>query len=143
MLGRINPGRSPSLLLNGHVDVVPAEAELWSSDPFTPVRADGWLTGRGAGDMKGGFAMGLLAVAALREVMPDALTGELSFLSVIEEECTGNGTLAAGERRGARRRRGGARAHRSRRCCSAAWACCGSRSRSPGFRPTPSRPTGR
>jgi acetylornithine deacetylase len=96
VLGRINPGRSPSLLLNGHVDVVPAEAELWTSDPYTPVRADGWLTGRGAGDMKGGFAMGLLAVAALREVRPAALAGELSFLSVIEEECTGNGTLAAG-----------------------------------------------
>jgi acetylornithine deacetylase len=39
--------------------------------------------------------MGLLAVAALRRAMPAALTGELSFLSVIEEECTGNGTLAA------------------------------------------------
>jgi acetylornithine deacetylase/succinyl-diaminopimelate desuccinylase-like protein len=32
VLGRLNPGGSPSLLLNGHVDVVPAEAELWSSD---------------------------------------------------------------------------------------------------------------
>jgi acetylornithine deacetylase len=95
VLGRINAGRSPSLLLNGHVDVVPAQTELWSSDPFTPVRADGWLIGRGAGDMKGGFAMGLLAVAALRRAMPDALIGELAFLSVIEEECTGNGTLAA------------------------------------------------
>jgi len=95
VLGRINPGGSPSLLLNGHIDVVPAEAALWSSDPFVPVRADGWLTGRGAGDMKGGFALGLLAVTALHAAMPDALSGELSFLSVIEEECTGNGTLAA------------------------------------------------
>lgn len=95
VLGRINPGGSPSLLLNGHVDVVPAEAGTWASDPFTPIRADGWLTGRGAGDMKGGFAMGLLAVAALRRAMPEAIRGELGFLSVIEEECTGNGTLAA------------------------------------------------
>ncbi len=95
VLGRINPGREPSLLLNGHVDVVPAEAALWSSDPFVPGRFDGWLTGRGSGDMKGGFALGTLAVAALRRVMPDAVSGELSFLSVIEEECTGNGTLAA------------------------------------------------
>jgi acetylornithine deacetylase len=95
VLGRINPGASPALLLNGHVDVVPAEAALWSSGPFAPVRAGGWLTGRGAGDMKGGFALGLLAVTALRRIMPDALTGELGFLSVIEEECTGNGTLAA------------------------------------------------
>src|SRR5262249_38635715 len=65
------------------------------ADPFTPVRSDGWLSGRGAGDMKGGFALGLLAVAGLRQAMPGALGGELSFLSVIEEECTGNGTLAA------------------------------------------------
>jgi acetylornithine deacetylase len=95
VLGRINPGGSPSLLLNGHVDVVPAESGRWAGDPFIPLRADGWLTGRGAGDMKGGFAMGLLAVAALRRAAPDALRGELGFLSVIEEECTGNGTLAA------------------------------------------------
>jgi acetylornithine deacetylase len=96
VVGRINPGCSPSLLLNGHVDVVPAEAELWSSDPYIPQTSDGWMTGRGTGDMKGGFAMGLLAVAALRRAMPQAITGELGFLSVIEEECTGNGTLAAG-----------------------------------------------
>src|SRR5215470_17079530 len=95
VLGRINPGGSPSLLLNGHVDVVPAEAALWSSDPFAPVRADGWLTGRGAGDMKGGFALGTLAVDALMAARPEACSGELSFLSVIEEECTGNGTFAA------------------------------------------------
>ncbi len=72
-----------------------AEAALWSADPYVPVINDGWLTGRGAGDMKGGLAMGLLAVAALRRRMPEAITGELASLSVIEEECTGNGTLAA------------------------------------------------
>src|SRR5689334_15557642 len=95
VLGRLNPGASPSLLFNGHVDVVPAEAAVWSGDPFTPVTSGGWMCGRGAGDMKGGLAMGLLAVAALRRAMPGAISGELGFLSVIEEECTGNGTLAA------------------------------------------------
>ncbi|MGO8958957.1 MAG: M20/M25/M40 family metallo-hydrolase, partial [Streptosporangiaceae bacterium] len=95
VVGRINPGCSPSLLLNGHVDVVPAEAALWSSDPYLPQQRHGWLTGRGAGDMKGGIAMGLLAVAALRRAMPQAIAGELAFVSVIEEECTGNGTFAA------------------------------------------------
>ena len=95
VLGRLNPGASPSLLFNGHVDVVPAEPAVWSGDPFQPVTSGGWMRGRGTGDMKGGFAMGLLAVAALRRAMPGALTGELGFLSVIEEECTGNGTLAA------------------------------------------------
>jgi acetylornithine deacetylase len=98
--GRINPGRSPSLLLNGHVDVVPAEDDLWASDPFMPQLQDGWMTGRGAGDMKGGLAMGLLAISALRDAAgnrngADLISGELGFLSVIEEECTGNGTLAA------------------------------------------------
>jgi acetylornithine deacetylase len=95
VLGRLNPGAGPSLLLNGHIDVVPAEAPTWSGNPFTPRTANGWMTGRGTGDMKGGFAMGLLAIEALRSAMPGAVTGELSFLSVIEEECTGNGTLAA------------------------------------------------
>ena len=93
--GWVNRGGSPSLLLNCHVDVVPADAGQWSADPFQPRICGGWLTGRGAGDMKGGFAMGLLAVAALRRSRPEALTGELVFASVIEEECTGNGTLAA------------------------------------------------
>lgn len=46
--------------------------------------------------MKAGFAAGLLALWALDEVSPDWLSGRLSVVSVIEEECTGNGTLAAG-----------------------------------------------
>lgn len=84
-----------TLLLNGHVDVVPADALGWTNAPWTPVRRDGWLFGRGAGDMKGGLAMATLAIDALREVLPAALTLPLGVLSVIEEECTGNGTLTA------------------------------------------------
>ncbi len=96
VLGRMGEDGHRSLLLNGHIDVVPAEQpDLWATDPFAPVRKDGWLRGRGAGDMKGGFAMATLAVDALRAVSPDAIAGSLGFLSVIEEECTGNGTLAA------------------------------------------------
>jgi acetylornithine deacetylase len=72
VLGRLNPGASPSLLFNGHVDMVPAEDAVWSGDPFAPVTSGGWMRGRGTGDMKGGFAMGLLAVAALRRAMPGA-----------------------------------------------------------------------
>ncbi|MBP2707737.1 M20/M25/M40 family metallo-hydrolase [Microbispora sp. RL4-1S] len=89
-----NDGRS--LLLNGHLDVVPAGTpEAWASPPFLPVRRDGRLYGRGSGDMKCGFAMGLLAVRALDEVAPGFDTGRLMFLGAIEEECTGNGTLSA------------------------------------------------
>jgi acetylornithine deacetylase len=95
LLGRLNAGASPSLLLNGHIDVVPADPVGWPAGPFAPVTADGWLIGRGAGDMKGGLVMSLLALRALRHALPDAVAGEVAFLSVIEEECTGNGTLAA------------------------------------------------
>ena len=94
VIGHLVYGTGPSLILNGHIDVVPAEAGLWSVPPFTPVRQDGWLLGRGAGDMKGGFALATLAIAALHRAAPGWLRGRLTFASVIEEECTGNGTLA-------------------------------------------------
>lgn len=95
-VGTLRPGNGRSLLLHGHIDVVPADSPArWSSPPFVPRREGRRLFGRGAGDMKAGFAMGVLAVRALLEVEPDALTGPLSFLAAIEEECTGNGTLSA------------------------------------------------
>ena len=85
-----------SLLLNGHIDVVPAdEPALWVTPPFEPQRRDGWLYGRGAGDMKCGFAMGALALRALRDVIPDDDLGSIAVVAAIEEESTGNGTLAA------------------------------------------------
>lgn len=92
------PGDSEgaSLLLNGHIDVVPAEEpQLWTSPPFTPQRRDGWMYGRGAGDMKCGFAMGALALWALLDPALDAPLGPLTFVAAIEEEYTGNGTLAS------------------------------------------------
>ena len=46
MIGYLAAGTGPSLLLNGHIDVVPAEAQLWSAPPFQPVRRDGWLASR-------------------------------------------------------------------------------------------------
>ena len=96
VVGRLGPESGRSLLLGGHIDVVPpSEPELWTSGPFVPVRHDGWLYGRGAGDMKGGLAMISLTIGALRNAAPDAIAGPLHFLSAIEEECTGNGALAA------------------------------------------------
>ena len=88
---------APSLLINGHIDVVPVEdAGGWTSPPFEPSTRDGWLFGRGAGDMKCGFAMGVLAIRALDAVQPGWQRGDLIVVAVIEEECTGNGTLATG-----------------------------------------------
>jgi acetylornithine deacetylase/succinyl-diaminopimelate desuccinylase-like protein len=53
-------GRAPALLLQGHVDVVPAKGS-WSRPPFSGELADGYVWGRGALDMKGGVAMMLAA----------------------------------------------------------------------------------
>ena len=46
--------------------------------------------------MKGGFVAALLAIGALDAARPGWLAGDLTLLSVIEAEATGNGTLAAG-----------------------------------------------
>ncbi len=62
---RVEVGRS--LILQGHVDVVPAgPTDMWSSPPFEPVVRDGWMYGRGAGDMKGGVSAAVFALDALR-----------------------------------------------------------------------------
>lgn len=89
-----DPARGRSLVLNGHVDVVPPAAEdLWAGDPFVPRRDGDWLYGRGAGDMKAGLVAMAGAVRALR-ACGIRLRGDLHLQSVVEEECTGNGTLA-------------------------------------------------
>ncbi len=96
VIGRLGDEVGRSLLLNGHIDVVPADRpDLWASPPFEPRRSGDLLYGRGAGDMKGGFAMAALALEAVLATDPHAIAGSLMFASVLEEECTGNGTLAA------------------------------------------------
>lgn len=53
------PGTDPGLsglLVHGHLDVVPAEPEQWSVDPFGGLVRDGYVWGRGATDMKDAVA---------------------------------------------------------------------------------------
>jgi acetylornithine deacetylase len=83
-----------SVLFNGHLDVVPTGPEaLWAHPPYSPHVEDGWLFGRGAGDMKAGIVCALAAFRALGSlgVQP---AGRVGFNAVLEEENTGNGTLA-------------------------------------------------
>ncbi|WP_328609845.1 M20/M25/M40 family metallo-hydrolase [Amycolatopsis sp. NBC_00345] len=54
----------PGLLVQGHLDVVPADAADWSVPPFAGEVRDGFLWGRGAVDMKDFCAMVLTAVAS-------------------------------------------------------------------------------
>ncbi|MGC8481888.1 MAG: M20/M25/M40 family metallo-hydrolase [Acidimicrobiales bacterium] len=95
VLGEMPRTGGATLLLNGHIDVVPADDKSWERDPFSPWTHDGWLYGRGAGDMKAGLVMAIMALRALRHLAPECIDHDISFLGVIEEECTGNGTLAA------------------------------------------------
>ena len=54
----------PALLVQGHLDVVPADAAEWSVPPFSGEVRDGYLWGRGAVDMKDFCAMVLASVAS-------------------------------------------------------------------------------
>lgn len=87
-------GEGPSLALNFHSDTAPpGPAELWSFDPYGGDLVDGKLYGRGAWDDKAGCALALLVLQVLRD-LDLKLQGDLVFESVIEDEHTGNGTLA-------------------------------------------------
>ena len=87
-----------SLILNGHIDVVPAgPRDMWSAPPFEPRRDGDWLYGRGSGDMKAGIAANLFALDALARLGYQP-AGRVHQQSVVEEECTGNGALACLQR---------------------------------------------
>ncbi|MBS0520759.1 MAG: ArgE/DapE family deacylase [Proteobacteria bacterium] len=87
-----------SLILNGHIDVVPeGPHEMWSRHPFEPAIKDGWMHGRGAGDMKAGIILNLFAMRALRGLGWEP-AADVYQQSVVEEECTGNGALACLQR---------------------------------------------
>lgn len=91
---RARSGKGRSLILNGHIDVVPpGPADMWDSPPFEPRIENGWLYGRGSGDMKAGLTANLFALDALA-ACGRAPGGDVHIQSVVEEECTGNGALA-------------------------------------------------
>lgn len=84
-----------SLILNGHVDVVPVgPTDMWTHPPFEPHEEDGYLYGRGSGDMKAGIAANIFALDALKSLGYQPAS-TVYVQSVTEEECTGNGALAA------------------------------------------------
>ena len=93
LVGKIT-GEKPlhTLILNGHVDVAQInEDEHWDSDPFVAQWDERYLYGRGAADMKGGFAAALWAVKLLRETgLP--FKNNLMIQSVIGEEAGEHGT---------------------------------------------------
>ena len=87
-------GGGRSLILNGHMDVVPpGDLAKWTRDPWGGEVDGDRLYGRGACDMKSGLASAVFAVQALQSIGV-ALNGDVMLQSVIGEESGGVGTLA-------------------------------------------------
>ncbi len=83
----------PTVVLNGHIDVVPPGEVGWSAGPWSGAVRGDRVVGRGACDMKAGLACQLLAVQALRQAGVD-LRGKVVLQSVVGEEDGGLGTFA-------------------------------------------------
>jgi acetylornithine deacetylase len=92
-------GAGPTLVLNGHIDVVPpGDLSQWvDRDPYSGVTRDGAVYGRGACDMKGGLVCNLFAIAAIRAA-GITLKGKVLLESVVGEEDGGLGTFATLQR---------------------------------------------
>ncbi len=84
---------APSIMLMGHTDVVPVSPAGWSVDPFSGLRSEGFVWGRGAVDMLNLTAS--MAVVFKQHLLGSArrLPGDLLYLGVADEEAAG--TLGA------------------------------------------------
>lgn len=88
----------PTVVLNGHIDVVPpGDVESWTLPPFSGMRRGGRVHGRGSVDTKGPVAAGVFALQALRNLEVE-LPFDVAVQLVVAEETTGIGTRAAFER---------------------------------------------
>ena len=96
--GTLGPKGDRSLILNGHVDVVPVgDRNAWHASPWSAHIHAGRLYGRGACDMKAGVAIAISAGAAIKKSgLP--LRGRLIVESVVGEEDGGIGTFAMAQR---------------------------------------------
>lgn len=81
-------GSLPPLLLMGHVDVVPAEADQWERPPFSGDLVDGVVWGRGATDMKQMVAMELMVFLLLKRENV-RLKRDAIFMANADEEVGG------------------------------------------------------
>lgn len=90
LIAKLGTGMGPELMLNGHLDVVPA-AKGWHSPPFSLIQRAGRGYGRGVCDMKGGVAaMCEAAIRTAEKGGPE--TGCLKLFFAADEECANLGT---------------------------------------------------
>ncbi|MFP4634707.1 MAG: acetylornithine deacetylase [Nitriliruptoraceae bacterium] len=65
LIARIGPPVPGGVVLAAHTDCVPVTGQPWTTDPFSVVRSDGRLQGRGVADMKGFLAVVLASLPRL------------------------------------------------------------------------------
>lgn len=93
LTGRWAGSDERSLILNGHVDVVPVgDRTLWSVDPFAAEMREGRIYGRGSLDMKSGVAVNVAVAKAIRD-LELTLEGRLDLHAVVDEEAGGFGSI--------------------------------------------------
>ena len=79
------------LVLAGHTDTVPCDAQLWASDPFTVSERNGKLYGLGIADMKGFFPA---VINAAQAFIKTPLRAPLIILATCDEESSMAGAKA-------------------------------------------------
>jgi acetylornithine deacetylase len=90
--GRGEEGKS--LILNGHVDVVPpGDLSCWNDDPLSGKFEQGKVYGRGSLDMKGGLAVGITVLKVLADLGFENY-GDIIYTAVCGEETGGCGAFA-------------------------------------------------
>lgn len=98
VVGQIAGSEERSLLLCGHIDVVPVgDRGAWTVDPFGGEIRQGKLYGRGAIDMKSGVAAAIGAIRGIRRAGIE-LQGRVAIHSVVDEEAGGFGAIDAVKR---------------------------------------------
>lgn len=86
---RLKGGNEPALVLLHHMDVVPADAKYWDTDPFAAATKDSVIFGRGALDTKTlGVAQLQTFLALKRAKVP--LNRDVIFMATADEEAGGN-----------------------------------------------------
>lgn len=94
LFATIGPQDVPGYILSGHMDVVPVDGQVWSSDAFRLRRAGDRLYGRGASDMKGYLAC-MIAMVPAFQAMGLKRPIHLAFSYDEEIGCRGVGHMIA------------------------------------------------
>ena len=80
-------GSKKPILIMGHTDVVGVQAERWTEEPFSGLRKDGWIYGRGTLDDKDNVTAGLMLMILLKRNDVE-LDRDIIFLAEAGEEGT-------------------------------------------------------